>query len=275
MKTGEGEVWSQRGGTPPSRAKTRWGNGAFHGPPRAERHAWNELQQGAVPFQCSPSGLALFHPPLTFRRDDRFRHPSRGHFSVLSLEVLDKLECHCRIDATICMQVASDRATTSPGRWIQPDLRGDEVVGKDREPQELPRAPPPPGPPDFWKSAPVLVVPTASHVQSTTHTENLPLLAPEFSSVSFTPNRQDVRRFMPALDRHLQPLYPAAYSHHRLWAQPEAAVATGRPTQVTRSVVLPLGPRGPEMHACRYPLPELAVSGREQLQCWLLVSGDC
>lgn len=90
-----------------------------------------------------------------------------------------------------------------------------------------------------------------------------------------TTNRQDVRRFMPALDRHLQPLYPAAYSHHRLWAQPEAAVATGRPTQVTRPVVLPLGPRGPEMHACRCSLPELAVSGREQLQCWLLVSGDC
>jgi hypothetical protein len=71
---------------------------------------------------------------------------------------------------------------------------------------------------------------------------------------------------MPALDRHLQPLYPAAYSHHGLGAQLDAAMATGRPAQVTRSVVLPLGPRGPEMHACRCSLPELAVSGREQLQ---------
>lgn len=93
MKTGEGEVWSQRGGTPPSRAKTRWGNGAFHGPGiQGGATCTERIATRSGTFSMSPPGLAPFHP-LTFRRDDRFRHPSRGHLSVgsLELEALDEL----------------------------------------------------------------------------------------------------------------------------------------------------------------------------------------
>lgn len=127
-----------------------------------------------------------------------------------------------------------------------------EVVGKDREPQELPHAPS-----RLLEKRTGAGRPNGQPTSSRPHREPS-IVGPRIHlcELPVTTNRQDVRRFMPALDRHLQPLYPAAYSHHRLWAQPEAAVATGRPTQVTRPVVLPLGPRGPEMHACRCSLPE-------------------
>lgn len=74
---------------------------------------------------------------------------------------------------------ASDRFTTPLGWWIQPDLRPrlSQKTGSHRN-SRMP-------PPDFWKSAPVLVVPTASHVRPVDHTENLPLSAPEFTSVGF------------------------------------------------------------------------------------------
>jgi hypothetical protein len=149
-------------------------------PGRSDVHGTN-CDRGAVPFQCSPSGLGRSLSPPHLSPTSPFpTSPSRVHLSVMSLEALDKLSSNI---AELARLFACKLPATGPPHngadGFNQTSELTEVAGKDGS--DVSRARFPPRLLEKYAGAgrPNGQPRPADNTDS-------PLLTPGFSSVSFT-----------------------------------------------------------------------------------------